>query len=467
LPPAAVSNSSPATGQPLDGAGALFVDLYELTMLQAYFNEGMQEEAVFDLYVRSLPPGRNFLVACGLEQVLQYLEGLRFTADDLRYLESLRLFTRACIEHLDGFRFTGSVRAVREGSIVFPTEPLLEVKAPIGQAQLVETFLLNQVTFQTMIASKGARAVIAAQGRRLIDFGSRRAHGTDAAIAAARALCIAGYEATSNVAAGRRFGIPVAGTMAHSYVQAHVSEEEAFRRFLETYPQTVLLVDTYDSEGGLRTAAVLGKGMGERHFSAVRLDSGDLVELSKSARRILDGEGLGDVAIYASGGLDEEEIARLVAAGAPIDAFGVGTAAVVSADAPALDSAYKLVAYGGAPRMKLSSAKETLPGQKQVFREHIDGAISGDVIALAAEDLPGTPLLQPVMVDGRRTPAGLRSLQDARQHLRAELARLPSHLQSLAPASPAYTVRLSDGLAAAATRLRRELRETVQGQGRL
>ena len=334
---------------------ALFTDLYELTMLQAYFNEGMEEEAVFDLFVRHLPPGRNFLVACGLEQVLSYLEKLIFSAESLTYLNTLKLFSAPFLDYLADFRFEGDVRAVPEGSIVFPSEPLLEVTAPMPQAQLIETYLLNQITFQTVIASKAARTVLAADGRTLVDFGSRRAHGSDAALKAARALYIAGYDSTSNVLAGQLFGLPVAGTQAHSYIEAHDSEIESFRAFLSTYPETVLLIDTYETATALRSIADLQSESGGLRLRAVRIDSGDLAGQAGQARRALDDAGLQTVNIFATGDLDEHGIDALLRAQAPIDAFGVGTAAVVSSDAPTLDSIYKLASYNGKPRMKLSA----------------------------------------------------------------------------------------------------------------
>lgn len=435
--------------------GELFTDLYELTMLQAYFNEGLNEEAVFELHVRSLPPERNFLVACGLEQVLEYLEALSFSPESLAYLESLRLFSAPFLDDLSRFRFTGDVRAVAEGTSVFPQEPLVEVSAPLPQAQLIETLVLNQVTFQTIVASKGARAVLAAQGRTLVDFGSRRAHGTDAALKAARALYIAGYDATSNVLAGRMYGIPVAGTMAHSFIQAHDSEVEAFRAFLRTYPDTILLIDSYDTEAGAR--AVAGLLPETRSIRGVRLDSGDLASLAKGVRRILNEAGLEQAAIFASGGLDEREIEALLAAGAPIAAFGVGTAAVVSSDAPVLDSAYKLVSYAGRPRLKLSPEKATLPGRKQVFRRSRGSGIVEDVIGLADERLEGEPLLETVMSRGSRTPAGRRTLAEARERLRGQLARLPAPLRRLDRSPEPYRVLTSDALAAERRRLQQAL----------
>jgi nicotinate phosphoribosyltransferase len=314
------------------------------------------------------------------------------------------------------------------------------------QAQLVETYLLNQVTFQTVIATKGARIVLAANGRRLVDFGSRRAHGSDAALKAARALYISGFDSTSNALAGRLYGIPVAGTMAHSYIQAHDSESEAFEAFLRSFPETVVLVDTYDTEEGVRTAADVARRHANARLRAVRLDSGDLSELSNRSREILDGAGLQAVEVFASGGLDEYEISTLLASGAPIDAFGVGTAAVVSGDAPALDSVYKLVSYASWPRIKLSTDKATLPGKKQVFRRHSNGRMAGDTIALAGEDVDGNPLLQEVMTNGLRMDAGRTTISDAREVVRRQLDQLPPALRGLEAASEQYAPAISAGI---------------------
>lgn len=427
-----------------DQRNALFTDLYELTMLQAYLEEGLQETAVFTLTVRRLPACRNFLLACGLEQVLDYLEALRFTADDVAYLRSLGHFSDAFLNWLASFRFTGEVRAVPEGTAVFGGEPILEVKAPLPQAQLIETFLLNQIHLQTLLASKAARVVAAAAGRPVIDFGARRMHGLDAAILAARAFHITGLAATSNVAAGRRFGLPLAGTMAHSYVQAHDQEAAAFRAFAQLYPDSVLLVDTYDTLEGVRRVIALAQESGETfRVRAIRLDSGDLGALAHEARALLDAAALQRVEVFASGGLDEMKIAALLAEGAPIDGFGVGTAMGVSEDAPSLDIAYKLCAYAGRGRLKLSPGKQVLPGPKQVFRNHDQGRAVGDTIACEGEHLPGRPLLVPVMHNGRRLPAGEEPLSRLRARARDEIAALPAHLNGLEPAEPPYAVCIS------------------------
>ncbi|RMF60033.1 MAG: nicotinate phosphoribosyltransferase [Bacteroidetes bacterium] len=440
-----------------DAGAALFTDLYQLTMLQAYFREGLDEEAVFDLFVRRLRH-RNVLLACGLDTVLHYLETLRFTPEALDYLASLGLFGDDFLAYLADFRFTGDVYAVPEGTPVFADEPLLEVVAPIGQAQLIETFLLNQITFQTGVASKALRVVRAAAGRTVVDFGMRRMHGADAALKAARAYHIAGVQATSNVLAGHAYGLRVTGTMAHSYIEAHESEDDAFRAFSGLYPGTTLLVDTYDTLEGVRRVVRLAREQGEAfRVKAIRLDSGDLAALSRAARRLLDEAGLHHVQIFASGSLDEYAIEDLVAAGAPIDGFGVGTRMGTMADQPYLDSAYKLAAYAGKPRMKLSTDKANLPGRKQVYRLFDGDTAVRDVIATAEEAHEGTPLLVCVMRGGRRTEAGRRTLDEARRHAERELARLPARLLSLDEAAPPYPVECSPALRERAATVRRRL----------
>ncbi|MDZ7785473.1 MAG: nicotinate phosphoribosyltransferase [Halioglobus sp.] len=426
---------------------ALFTDLYELTMAQAYFEEGMTDDAVFSLFVRRLPSRRNYLLACGLDTVLEYLENLRFEEDDLAYLASLDKFSDRFLAELRDFRFSGTVYAVPEGTPVFANEPILEVVAPVSEAQIVETFIMNQIHVQTVLSTKAQRLVLAAEGRPVIDFGPRRMHGIDAALKAARSFYIGGVAATSNVLAGKEYAVPVAGTMAHSYIQAHDDEREAFRAFVGLYPDTVLLVDTYDTLEGVRRVIELAEKLGDE-FSvrAVRLDSGDLLALAKEARGLLDRAGLDGVEIIASGGLDEDEIARLVAAGAPIDGFGVGTSMGVSRDAPDLDIAYKLCEYGGAGRLKLSSGKPVLPGRKQVFRVSENDGDVRDVIARADEDLPGRPLLEAVMRDGERLPAGRVDLESARARASEQSARLPDHIRAIEPADEPYPVAVSPAL---------------------
>lgn len=419
----------------------LFADLYEFRMAQAYRALGMQETATFSLFVRRLPPMRNFLLACGVEDLLDMLEGLRFGEESLAWLRSLHEFPEDFLGWLAAFRFSGTVHAVPEGTPAFAEEPLIEVTAPIAQAQLLETLAMNVVGSQTLLASKAARVVLAAAGRPVVDFGGRRAQGMDAAVAGARAFHLAGVAATSNVLAGARHGVPVAGTMAHSFVQAFASENEAFRAFAACHPETILLVDTYDTLEGVRRVVAMARAMGAAfRVRGVRLDSGDLLALSRQARVMLDAAGLQRVQIFASGGLDEHRIAALLAAGAPIDAFGVGTEMSVSGDAPALDIAYKLVAYAGEGRMKLSPGKRTLPGRKQVFR----GA-AGDTLGLAEESLAGEPLLRPMMRDGRRL-APRPSLAEARREAAARIAALPAALRGLQPAPAPWPVTTSPAL---------------------
>jgi nicotinate phosphoribosyltransferase len=435
---------------------ALLTDLYELTMLQAYFEEQMSDVAVFSLFVRRLPEHRNYLLACGLDDVLSFLETLRFDEEALEYLESLGRFSHPFLRYLEQFRFTGDVYAVPEGTPVFPPEPIVEVAAPIAEAQLVEAFVMNQIHLQTVLASKAARVVEAAQGRDVVDFGLRRMHGIDAGLKAARAFHIAGVTATSNVAAGQAYGLRVAGTLAHSYIQAHDDEYEAFRAFARLYPDTVLLVDTYDTLAGVRKVVELAKELGaEFRVSAVRLDSGDLGELAFATRRILDEAGLHGVGIFASGSLNEDEIARLVAAGTPITGFGVGTDMGVSRDAPALDIAYKLVEYAGRGRLKLSPGKAVLPGRKQIFRIEHDGLAGHDVLGRHDEPPQGRPLLRPMMKNGARLPESRESLDDARARARSEFDRLPARVRSIGPAQPLYRVDISPALAGDRDRLQR------------
>lgn len=439
------------------GNVALLADLYELTMAQAYLAEGLSGPAVFSLFARRLPRGRNYLVAAGLEDALRALESLRFGTAALNWLASLRLFDDRLLAWLEGYRFSGDVEAMPEGTPLFAGEPLLEVTAPIAEAQLVETLLMNQVHLQTLAASKAARVVEAARGRTVVDFGARRMHGVDAAVKVARAAFLAGCDSTSNVLAGHLYGIPLAGTMAHSWVQAHDSEIESFRSFARTWPTTVLLVDTYDTLAGVREVVRLARELGPGfRVRAVRLDSGDLLELSRAARRILDEAGLPTVGIFASGGLDERAVDRLVRAGAPIGGFGVGTSMGVSEDAPALDVAYKLVSYDGRERLKLSTGKELWPGPKQVFRVEREGKAERDVLARRAEALPGRPLLVPAMRGGRRLPGP--TLGEAREHARRERERLPERLLSLDPSDPPYPVEPSEGLVALRDRLAAEHR---------
>ncbi|MCP3102580.1 nicotinate phosphoribosyltransferase [Myxococcus sp. K15C18031901] len=420
---------------------ALLTDLYELTMTEAYLAEGQWDEAVFSLFVRRLPARRNYLLAAGLEDALEGLEQLRFRPEDLEWLASLGRFSDRLLSWLERFRFSGDVDAMPEGTPVFAQEPLLEVRAPLPEAQLVETFLLNQLHFQTLVASKAARVVEAAAGRPVMEFGLRRIHGTDAGLKAARAAYLAGVDSTSDVLAGKRYGIPLSGTLAHSYVQVHDDELQAFRDFTRVYPEATLLVDTYDTLRGVQHVIRLARERGEEfRVPAVRLDSGDLLALSRAAREMLDEAGLEQVRLVASGGLDEDKVAELLARGAPLDSFGVGTAMGVSADAPSLDMAYKLVEYAGAPRVKLSEGKVLLPGAKQVYRQEAQDVAHGDVLVRRSDVARGRPLLRPVMRAGRRLVGAMPTLAEARAHARREISRLPPEVRALTPAHPPYPV---------------------------
>jgi nicotinate phosphoribosyltransferase len=419
--------------------GVLLTDLYELTMLQAYFRQRMNGPAVFELFVRRLPPHRNFLMAAGLAQVLDYLASLRFADDDLRWLTGSRRFAPEFVDSLAGLRFTGDVDALPEGTVFFADEPILRISAPLREAQLVESRVMNLIHYASLVASKAARSVLAAPGRPLVDFGLRRAHGAEAGLLSARAAYIAGFAGTATVEAARRFAIPAYGTMAHSYVQAHADEAAAFESFARAQPDNaVLLIDTYDTERGAHKVAALAAKLAADGIAVrgVRIDSGDLGRHARQVRAILDAAGLTGITILASGNLDEYRLRELVRDAAPIDAFGIGTRMNTSADAPYLDCAYKLVEYDGRARRKRSEGKATWPGSKQVFRRHApDGSIAGDVLTLATETLPGTPLLAPYLRAGRllvATPA----LTAIRERARTELTRLPAQLRSLDDAEP-------------------------------
>jgi nicotinate phosphoribosyltransferase len=444
---------------------ALFTDLYEITMAASYFREGMTGQATFSLFVRALPRGRAFLVAAGLEDVVNYLLGFRFSEEAIAYLRSLDRFEPSFLDFLRGLRFTGNVRAMPEGTVLFADEPLLEVTAPIIEAQIVETAVLNFCHLQTLLASKAVRSVMAARGRPVVDFGLRRAHGTDAGLKAARCAFIAGAPTSSNVLAGLHYGIPPVGTMAHSYVAAFPREIDAFRAFGQAFPaHSTLLIDTYDTVAGARKAAEVGKEMEARgaRLGAVRLDSGDLIALSREVRKILDDAGLGYVRIFASGGLDEEMVERCLKEGAPIDGFGVGTRMDVSADAPYLDMAYKLVQYAGRHALKTSAGKETWPGEKQVYRfRGPDGGFAEDLLALHDEPPPAgeaEPLLRVVIRDGRlvEPPPGLPA---ARERCAAQVAALPEAVRRIKDPG-AYPVRYSDRLVALQRAIKQEVNRT-------
>ncbi|MGP0072031.1 MAG: nicotinate phosphoribosyltransferase [Bryobacteraceae bacterium] len=424
---------------------ALFTDLYELTMAQAYATEHMHQTAVFELAFRKMPANRNYLVAAGIGDVLDFLANFHFGDEELKYLRQSGEFSEDFLSRLKDLRFTGDVYGLPEGTLVFPNEPIVQVIAPILEAQLMETYVLNQIHFQSLAVAKAARVVEAAKGRDVVDFGSRRAHGTDAAVKVARATYLAGGAGTSNVLAGQMYGIPVFGTMAHSYVQAHDSEARSFEAFAAMYPQTTLLVDTYDTLEGVRKVVDLSRKLGDKfRVRAVRLDSGDLGGLASEARKLLDEAGLQDVTIFASSSLDEYEIQKLMNSGAPIDAFGVGTKLAVMEDASHLDMAYKLVEYGGKGRLKLSTSKVLHPGRKQIFRRVENARMIGDVIGRYDEPLSGEPLLQPVMRRGVSTTR--IDLAESRCRFQHELVRLPDQLRAIEPSPVPYPVSFSTRL---------------------
>lgn len=441
---------SPQLGTP----GALLTDLYQLTMLQSYFELGMLDTAVFEFFVRSLPGSRNFYLAAGLEQVLEYLEQLHFTRAELSWLSQQGSFSPAFIRYLAELRFTGDVHAMAEGTPFFADEPILRITAPLPQAQLVESRVMNLLHFQTLVASKAVRMVQVAAGKQLVDFGLRRAHGAEAGLLAARASYLAGFSSTATVLAGAQFGIPLAGTMAHSYVQAHANEYIAFEHFAHSLPQNVvLLLDTYDTETAAQKVVDLAPRLAEAgiRIKSVRIDSGDLGEHASRVRTLLNSQALQNVGIFASGNLDEEKIQRLLAEGAPIDGFGIGSQLVTSADLAVLDCAYKLQEYAGLPRRKRSENKATWPGRKQVFRRcDARGFYCGDTLTLEGESAEGEPLIQRMMRDGKRVQP-----QPTLMQLRTDAARrmvhLPVALRSLKSA-PAYPVVIAPAVKALAAK---------------
>ena len=420
----------------------LLTDLYQLNMLQSYLDHGMTETAVFEFFSRKLPARRGFLMAAGLAQVVEFLENVRFGEEELDWVRNTGRFGADFIDYLADFRFTGDVDAMAEGTVFFADEPIVRVTAPLPEAQLVETRLINIVHFQSLVASKAARMVLAAGGRTLIDFGLRRAHGAEAGMFAARAAYIAGFAGTATVLADPLYGVPIFGTMAHSFIQAHDDETTAFEHFARSRPANlVLLIDTYDTEAGARKVVGLAPRLAEAGITlaGVRLDSGDLAAHARKVRKILDEGRLDGVRIFASGGLDEDKIAEFVADGAPIDGFGVGTSLTTSADAPALDCVYKMQEYAGLPRRKRSEGKATWPGRKQVFRRP-----TGDVLTVLGDPQEGEPLIRPVM-RAAKIVAPLPSLAEIRRHAVAELERLPEHLARL-QTKPAYPVEIAPAL---------------------
>jgi nicotinate phosphoribosyltransferase len=424
---------------------ALLTDLYQLTMIQAYLESGQTDTAVFEFFVRKLPPRRGFLVAAGLDQALTFLENLRFSTDELDWLAKTGRFGARLIDYLAGFRFSGEVHAMPEGNLFFANEPILRVTAALPEAQLVETCLINILHYQTLIASKAARMVLLAPGKLLVDFGLRRAHGADAGLMAARASYIAGFAGTATLLAEKAFGIPTYGTMAHSFVQSFDDETAAFEAFARARPQNLtLLIDTYDTEAAARKVVTLAPRLKRLGISvgAVRIDSGDLAALAKSVRGVMDAGGLNDTGIFVSGGIDEDTLITFAREKAPIDGIGIGTSLVTSSDAPALDCAYKLQEYAGLPRRKRSTGKATWPGRKQVWR-HYDGGglMMADILSVEGDLQDGETLIHPVMEGGRRIGAQ-PSLHDIRAHAHRELERLPVQLRAIKPETP-YPVRVS------------------------
>jgi len=448
-------------------ASALLTDLYQINMIQAYLDHGQTKPAVFEFFVRALPERRGFLLAAGLEQALDFLENLRFSAADIEWLKATGRFGSNLIDYLGAFRFTGDVHAMPEGTAFFPDEPILRVTAPLPQAQFVESRLINILHFQSLIAAKAARVVLAAPGKLIVDFGLRRAHGAEAGLMAARASYIAGFAGTATVLAGEEFGIPLYGTMAHSFIEAFDDEAAAFAAFARSRPDNlVLLLDTYDTEAAARKVVALAPRLKAAGISirGVRLDSGDLVALSRSVRSILDAGGLTEVTIFASGGLDEDALAAFTRANAPIDGFGVGTSLTTSSDVPALDCVYKIQEYAGVARRKQSVKKATWPGRKQVWRRYgADGRMQGDLLSLDAgsetsvrrEAGRGEPLIAPVMQGGKRLrPAP--SLDEIRLRAKRELERLPEPLRRLEPGTT-YPVEVADELKKLAAEVDRRL----------
>lgn len=436
----------------------LLADLYQFTMLQSYLEQDMQETAVFELFIRKLPPGRNFMVAAGLEQVLDFLENLKFSPEELNWLATR--FRPSVIDYLEQLRFSGDVHAMPEGTLFFPNEPILRITAPLPQAQLVESRLINLLHFETLIASKAARSVLVAPDKLLVDFGMRRAHGAEAGLLAARASYLAGFSGTATVLAGTLYDIPLFGTMAHSYIQAHADEATAFEHFARSNPDNVvLLIDTYDTEAAAHKVVALAPKLRADHIDikGVRLDSGDLAEHARNVRQIFDQDGLQNATIFASGNLDEYRLQTLLSAKAPIDGFGIGTALDISSDAPAFDCAYKLQEYAGKPRRKRSEGKATWPGRKQVYRCYTpQNEMSHDMVVLEENDpCEGQPLLKPFMLAGKRMDQR-GSLHVIRQQTLVGYTHLPKAMTGLETA-PAYPVTISAALQDLAKQLDAEM----------
>ena len=433
----------------------LTTDLYELNMVQAYLDKGEDKEAVFEFFVRRLPPRRGFLLAAGLEDALDYLETLRFSAAEIDWLKSTGRFRDNLLDYLKNFRFTGDVHAIPEGSVCFPNEPLIRITAPLPQAQLVESRLINILHFQTLIASKAARMVLAAPGKILSDFGLRTAHGAEAGLYSARASYLAGFAGAANVLAGERYGVPIVGTMAHSFVQVHDDEMSAFENFARARPQgVILLIDTYDTEQGARKVVELAPRLAADGIAirGVRIDSGDLTAMARKVRGILDEGGLSEVIILVSGGINEDVLQTMMKEKAPIDGFGIGVNLAASVDVPALDCAYKLQEYAGKPKRKLSEGKATWPGRKQVWRAYdADGRMRGDILSLENDRQPGEALIVPVMRAGTRV-APVPTLAQIRERAAGDLKRLPGPLARLESGFE-YPVNVADALTALAKQI--------------
>ena len=440
----------------------LLTDLYQLAMLQGYRASGMEETAVFEFFVRKLKPGRGFLLAAGLEQALVFLEALHFSPAELAWLAQTRRFDQGFLDTLAQFRFTGDVHAMPEGTVFFPNEPVLRVTAPIAQAQLVETRLINLLHFQTLIASKAARMKLMAPEKLLVDFGMRRAHGAEAGLLAARASYIAGFSGTATVLAGMQFGIPLYGTMAHSFIQAHEDESLAFWHFALAQPDNVvLLIDTYDIEAAAHKVVALAPRLLECGITikGVRIDSGDLAAHARKVRVILDQGGLARATIFVSGDLDEQALRDMLGAGAPVDGFGIGTRMDTSSDMPYLDCAYKLQEYAGQARRKRSEGKQTWPGPKQVYRRYdANGRMAMDVVTLETAEQPGEALLLPVMRNGQRLSQG-PVLAEIRRHAANSLELLPEALCGL-DAPYIYRVEIAAALHALADQVDRKQSRT-------
>jgi nicotinate phosphoribosyltransferase len=430
----------------------LTTDLYELNMIQAYLDRGEDKEAVFEFFVRRLPERRGFMLAAGLEDALAYLETLHFTAAEIDWLKSTKRFRSNLIDFLAAFRFTGDVHAILEGTVCFPNEPLLRITAPLPQAQLVETRLINILHYQTLIASKAARMVLAAPGKILSDFGLRTAHGAEAGLYSARASYIAGFAGAANVLAGEAYGVPIVGTMAHSFVQVHDSEMQAFEDFARARPEgVILLIDTYNTEAGARKVVELAPKLKADGIAirGVRIDSGDLTASARKVRGILDASGLKDVIILVSGGITEDVLQTMMREKAPIDGFGIGVNLAASVDVPAFDCAYKLQEYAGKPKRKLSEGKATWPGRKQVWRAYdTDGRMAGDILSVESDTQSGETLIKPVMRDGKRL-APPETLAAIRERAARDLARLPEPLRKL-EAGASYPVTVAPALKALA-----------------